>query len=43
MAYDLYSGKNIMDYYSAMLKDKYNYINDGNIDEQLGKEIFWNC
>lgn len=41
MAYDLYSGKNIIDYYSAILKDKYNCINDGNIEEYITKDDFW--
>ena len=41
MAYDLYGGKNIIDYYSAILKDKYNCINDGNIDEYIRKDDFW--
>lgn len=43
MAYDLYSGKNIIDYYSAILKDKYNCINDRNIDEYIRKDDFWKC
>jgi hypothetical protein len=41
IAYDLYSGKNIIDYYSAILKDKYNCINDVNIDEYIRKDDFW--
>ena len=43
MAYDLYAGKNIIDYYSAILKCKFDGINDNNIDEQLGKENFYDC
>ena len=43
MAYDLYGGKNIIDYYSAILKCKFDGINDNNIDEHLGKENYWNC
>lgn len=43
MAYDLYAGKNIIDYYSAMLKSKFDSINDNNLDEHLGKENFWDC
>lgn len=43
MAYDLYSGKNIIDYYSAILKNKYNCINDGNVNEYIKKDDFWEC
>lgn len=34
MAYDLYGGKNIIDYYSAILKCKFDGINDNNIAKQ---------
>lgn len=43
MAYDLYAGKNIIDYYSAILKCKFDGINDNNVDEYLDKENYWNC
>jgi hypothetical protein len=43
MAYDLYVGKNLIDYYSAILKYKFNGINDNNIDEYLDKDDYWNC
>lgn len=43
MAYDLYAGKNIVDYYSAILKNKFNSINDSNIDNSIGNDDFWRC
>ncbi len=43
MAYDLYSGKNIIDYYSAILKDKCNSIKDSNLEEYSKKDDFWKC
>lgn len=41
MAYDLYAGKNIIDYYSVILKSVFNNINDSNMDEYIGKDDFW--
>jgi hypothetical protein len=43
MAYDLYVGKNLIDYYSATLKYKFNGTNDNNIDEYLDKGDYWHC
>ena len=41
MAYDLYAGKNIIDYYAAILKFKFNEINDSNVKEYLEKNDKW--
>jgi hypothetical protein len=38
MAYDLYGGKNSIDYYSAILKCKFIGLNDNNIGKQFCKE-----
>lgn len=35
MAFNLYYGKNIIDYYCAILNDKYHHLNDVNIEEHF--------
>lgn len=39
-AFDLYNGKNIIDYYTAILKINFNNINDNNIDDYIVKDNF---
>lgn len=41
MAYDLYAGKNLIDFYAAILKIKFNSINESNIVEYLSKDDLW--
>jgi hypothetical protein len=41
MAYDLYAGKNVIDFYAAILKIKFNSINESNMVEYISKDDLW--
>lgn len=41
MAYDLYAGKNVIDYYAANLKSKFNEIDDSNFKEFIDQDDKW--